>query len=133
MIVLDTHVLLWWCNEDALLSETAFNAITQELEAENGEVLVSTITAWEIALLVQRGRLALSMSVDEWLDTVAEIDGVSFVAPDVAIAIESTRLPGEFHKDPADRMIVALARHFNAELVTADGKIQQYRYVRTVW
>lgn len=133
MIVLDTHALLWWVNGDAQLSQTALDTITQELNSENGEVLVSSITAWEIALLVEKGRLTLSMNIDDWLDTVSEIDGVSFVSLDVATAVESTRLPGEFHKDPADRMIVSLARHLNVILITADEKISAYRHVRTLW
>lgn len=126
MIVLDTHALLWWVSGDAQLSQNALEAIKRELEANDGEILISAISAWEIALLVDKGRLSLSMAVDDWLDTVQEIDGVHFVAVDAATAVESTRLPGEFHKDPADRMIVALARHFNAELVTADEKITTY-------
>lgn len=133
MIVLDTHALLWWVNGDARLSQTALDTIIQELNSENGEVLVSSITAWEIALLVEKGRLTLSMNIDDWLDTVSEVDGVSFVSLDVATAVESTRLPGEFHKDPADRMIVSLARHLNVILITADEKISAYRHVRTLW
>lgn len=133
MIVLDTHALLWWGNGDPQLSQGALKAIEQELQADDGEILISAISAWEIALLVEKGRLTLSMATDDWLDTVEEIEGVRFVAVDAATAVESTRLPGEFHKDPADRMIVALARHFNAELVTADEKITAYRHVRSVW
>ena len=133
MIVLDTHALLWWVNGDPQFSQSALKAIEHELQAEEGEILISAITAWEIALLVEKGRLTLSMTTDDWLETVEEIEGVRFVAVDAATAVESTRLPGEFHKDPADRMIVALARHYNAELVTADDKITAYRHVRTVW
>ncbi|NRB56587.1 MAG: type II toxin-antitoxin system VapC family toxin [Salinicola sp.] len=133
MIVLDTHALLWWVNEDPQLSGNALAAINHELQAEAGGILISAITAWEIALLVDKGRLTLSMSVDDWLDTVAEIDGIKFVDIDVATALASTRLPGVFHKDPADRMIVSLARHFNVALVTADGKIISYRHVKTLW
>jgi PIN domain nuclease of toxin-antitoxin system len=133
LIVLDTHVLLWWVNGDAQISSTALDRIEQELQAENGGILISAISAWEIALLIEKERLTLSMSVDEWLDTVAEIDGVRFIPVGAAVAVESTRLPGEFHKDPADRMIVALARYFNVELLTADNKIMAYRHVRTIW
>ncbi|MDL4860720.1 type II toxin-antitoxin system VapC family toxin [Halomonas elongata] len=132
MIVLDTHALVWWVNGDAQLSQAALDTITRELE-DDGEVLVSAITAWEIALLVEKERLSLSMNIDDWLDTVSEIDGVRFAPLDVATLVESTRLPGEFHKDPADRMIVSLARHLNVLLVTADNKIISYRHVRTHW
>ena len=83
--------------------------------------------------MVQRDKLTLSMEVDEWLEEVGAIEGVRFVPVDNDIAVASTRLPGEFHKDPADRMIVALARHLNAGLVTADDKIRMYRHVRTIW
>lgn len=133
MIVLDTHALLWWVNGTPRLSQPALEAIEYELQADDGEILISAISAWEIALLVEKGRLALSMNTDDWLETVDEIEGVRFAPLDAATAVESTRLPGEFHKDPADRMIVALARRFNAVLVTADEKITAYRYVRTVW
>ncbi|PMR77626.1 type II toxin-antitoxin system VapC family toxin [Billgrantia endophytica] len=133
MIVLDTHALLWWVSGDSQLSRRALEAVERELQADDGEILVSAISAWEIALLVDKGWLSLSMSIDDWLDTVQEIDGVHFVAVDPATAVASTRLPGEFHKDPADRMIVALTRRFNAELVTADEKMTAYRHVRTIW
>lgn len=133
MIVLDTHALLWWVNGDSQLSQHASDVIEHEMQAEGGEILISAISAWEIALLVEKGRLTLSMAIDDWIDTVEEIEAVRIVALDAGTAVESTRLPGEFHKDPADRMIVALARHVNAELVTADEKITAYRHVRTVW
>lgn len=133
MIVLDTHALLWWVSGDSQLSQNALAAIEHEFQADGGEILVSAITAWEIALLVDKGRIILSMGTDDWLDTVKEIEGVRFVSVDVATTVESTRLPGEFHEDPADRMIVALARHFNACLITADEKIKDYRHVKTVW
>lgn len=133
MIVLDTHAVLWWVNGDPQLSQNALAAIEQELRGDGGLILISAITAWEIALLLQKGRITLSMGIDDWLDTVEEIEGVRIVPIDIATAVESTRLPGEFHKDPADRMIVALARHFNAILVTADEKINDYRHVRTAW
>lgn len=84
-------------------------------------------------MLVARGRLALTMSVDDWLDVAATIDGLRFVPVDNAVSAESTRLPGDFHPDPADRLIVAFARQLNARLVTADTTIRQYRHVRTLW
>lgn len=133
MIVLDTHALIWWVNGDGQLSSEAKIAIENELTAEDGVVLVSAISAWEIALLVSVDRLTLTMGVDDWLQTASDIDGVRFVPVDNEIGVESTRLPGEFHKDPADRMIVALARHLNAPLVTADTKIQNYKHVRSIW
>jgi PIN domain nuclease of toxin-antitoxin system len=84
-------------------------------------------------MLVAKGRLALTMDIDDWLATVESIEGVSFVPVEPDVAVQSVRLPGEFHPDPADRMIVALARHHSAALVTADAKIQAYQHVKTVW
>lgn len=133
MIVLDTHALIGWVNGDSSLSTPASLAIQKEQEDEDGLILVSAISAWEIAMLVDKGRIALTMDVDDWLDVVKDIDGLRFVPVDNDIAVQSTRLPGDFHKDPADRMIVALARHVNAPLVTADEKIRAYKHVRTVW
>lgn len=132
MIVLDTHALIWWVNGSDDLSTSAKRAINKALRNDE-EVIVSSITAWEIAMLISHGRLVLSMDVDTWLNEVAQIDGVSFLPIDNEIGVKSTILPGEFHKDPADRMIVATARKLSAPLVTADKKIRDYPHVKTIW
>lgn len=132
LIVLDTHVLIWWVN-GLQLSDRATATLEAEQVTDDGLILVSAISAWEIGMLVARERLTLTMSVDDWLDAVGRIDSLRFVPVDNHIGVESTRLPGTFHKDPADRMIVALARHLNATLVTADEKIRGYKHVRTLW
>lgn len=131
MIVLDTHALIWWVSDDPALSEAAKQAIEQELL--NGDVVISAISAWEIALLVERGRLSLSMDVSTWLSMVEQIDGVHFMPVDVEISVKSTHLPGEFHKDPADRMIVATARKLAVPLISKDEKIRNYAHVKTIW
>ena len=120
MIVLDTHTLVWWVTGDSTLSKKAKAAIAHEMA--DGEIVVSAISAWEIAMLVEREKLVLSMDVNSWLATVAAIEAVRFAPIDVEIATKSVDLPGEFHKDPADRMIVATARKFAAPLVTKDEK-----------
>ena len=94
---------------------------------------MSAISAWEIALFVARDRLVLGMNLNDWLGTVGEIECVRIVPVDEAVGVGSTRLPGEFHKDPADRMITALARHYNVPLVTADERIRAYKHVRSIW
>jgi PIN domain nuclease of toxin-antitoxin system len=100
---------------------------------QHGQVLVSAISAWEIGMLVRSGRLSLRMDVITWLDTVAEVGSFRFVPIDARIAARSVDLPGEFHKDPADRLIVATAREYSVPLVTADLKIRNYPHVETVW
>ena len=133
MIVLDTHALVWWVSDDDQLSSKAVKAIKKELDDEVGEIIVSSISTWEIALLVEKKRLKLTMDVDEWIQTISMIDKVKFIPVDNQIAIQSVRLPGEFHPDPADRLITALARHLSAVLITSDKKIRNYQYVKTVW
>jgi PIN domain nuclease of toxin-antitoxin system len=132
VIVLDTHVLIWWVNGDKRLSQKALKTIEKELRGE-GQVMISAISAWEIAMLVEKSRLALTMDIDDWLKTVASIEGVSFVPVDNDLAVQSVRLPGKFHPDPADRLIVALARHHSVPLLTADAKIRDYQHVKTIW
>lgn len=131
MVIIDTHVLVWWVNGSKSLSSTAHKAIKEALK--KSEVIISSISAWEIAMLIEKERLILSMDIESWLDEVAQIDGVRFVSVDNEIGIKSTKLPGEFHKDPADRMIVATARKMAIPLVTADEKILEYPYVKTIW
>ena len=131
MIVLDTHTLVWWVTGDAELSKKAMKAI--EREQAGGAIIISAISAWEIAMLVAHGRLVLAMDVNSWLATVAEIEGVRFLPVDVEIAAKSVELPGVFHKDPADRMIVATARKLAVPLVTKDDKITNYPHVKTIW
>lgn len=131
MIVLDTHALVWWVSGDPALSRKARTAI--ERARGEGELVASAISAWEIAMLVRNGRLVLTMDIDIWLATVAQIDGMRFAPIDAETAVKSATLPGEFHKDPADRMIVATARRLAAPLVTRDEKIRMYAHVKTIW
>jgi len=132
VILLDTHVLFWWATKDTQrLTATAKTAISQELP--NGDILLSSITAWEIALLAGRGRLNLAADIGTWLAAFEEISEFRFIPVDNDIGIEAANLPGEFHKDPADRIIVATARKFGATIVTADEKIRGYRHVRSIW
>lgn len=84
-------------------------------------------------MLMERGRIALAMELDDWLAAVEELGSVAIVPVGAGIAIQSARLPGEFHRDPADRMIVALARELGVPVVTADEKIQRYPHVKWVW
>lgn len=132
MIVLDTHVLLWWAaGEKNRLSAAATRAIKAELQG--GQIMVSSMSAWELAMLAAKGRLALSMDIGEWLSVVSQIEAVHFVPVSNDIAVKSIELPGEFHRDPADRIIVATARESAAPLVTADERIRDYPHVRTIW
>ena len=130
MILLDTHVLIWWANgEHERLSAAAIAAI----EAEEQQRLVSAISCWEVAMLVERGRLGLNVDIERWLNLVASVPRLQLLPLSPAVAVASTRLPGTFHADPADRFLVAQARHLNIALVTADSKIRAYPHVRSLW
>ena len=131
MIVLDTHAWLWWLHEPARLSSRARTAI-EEAEASRS-LRVSTISVWEVAIKVASGKLALPMDLDTWFGRAQSYPGIELVSVDARDALESTRLPGSFHRDPADRLIVALARRHGAPLVTRDQRIRDYGHVTSIW
>ncbi len=139
MILLDTHVLIWWASgEMQRLSPQALRAIEAEIEraAQPGQppgLLVSAISCWEVAMLVQRGRLALSLEVERWLAVVASIAAVRLLPLEPAVAVAATRLPEPFHADPADRFLVAQARELAVPLLSADRKIRDYPHGQSLW
>lgn len=124
MILLDTHVLIWALDDDARLGGQARAAIDEAGEA--GGVFISAITPWEIAMLVQKGRLALTDDVGTWLAGVLALPALRLAPLEPAIAVDSVRLPGTLHADPADRLIIATARHLGFPLLTADRAILDY-------
>jgi PIN domain nuclease of toxin-antitoxin system len=131
MIVLDTHALVWWVDNPAQLSRPASDAI--ELAMRTKSVYVSCFSSWEIALLVERGRLHLALDVRDWLARCERLPFLSFVPVNTAIAVESVRLPDFPHADPADRIITATTLSLGARLVTKDEKLGSYRHIQTIW
>ena len=93
---------------------------------------VSIISCWEVAKLVEVGRLRLSISTSDWLTQALVYPGIQLLELTVPIVVESTQLPGAFHRDPADQILVATARIHKIPLVTADGKILAYPHVQTL-
>ncbi|WAC27215.1 type II toxin-antitoxin system VapC family toxin [Ancylobacter sp. SL191] len=124
MILLDTHVLVWALEDDARLGPMARAALDRASAA--GAVHIAAITPWEIALLVQKGRLALTEDVGAWLDAVLALPALRLAPLEPAIAVDSVRLPEALHPDPADRLIIATARHLRVPLLTADRAILDY-------
>jgi len=131
VILLDTHAWVWWVGAPEKLSAGARERIDEAKESR--QVFVSSFSAWEVALLVARGRLHLATDVDEWLGRCERLPFLRFVPVDHRIAIRSVRLPPPLHQDPADRIIVATALALGAELVTKDERLLNYPMVRTVW
>jgi len=93
---------------------------------KDNSVLISAISLWEVAMLVSKGRIVFSENTMEWLNHASSAPGLSICPLSPEIAYESTVLPGDFHGDPADRMIVATARVLNATLLTFDKEIVKY-------
>ena len=118
LLLLDTHTLVWSINEGRKLGKGAKESI--RVAGDEGRILVSAITPWEVALLVSKGRLTLETDVMDWVRDALAIPGVTLVGLEPEIAVASTRLPFEMHPDPADRILVTTARHLGATLVTAD-------------
>lgn len=129
MIVLDTHIWIWWIHDEIRLSRSHLRHI-QANEAEG--LGISVISCWEVAKLVEKGRLTLPRSLNEWLDHALAYPGIRLLDLTPRIAVESTQLPGGFHANPADQIIVATARVHGYPLVTADTKITAYPHVRVL-
>lgn len=128
--LLDTHVLLWWLNEHKRLSPNQRNLI-QSADA-NSPLLVSEISLWEVAMLHDRGRINLHIPLREWLDKAVAAPLVRRYGVSPAIAAEVAALPASFHRDPADRILVATARVLGATLLTQDRRIINAALVDTV-
>lgn len=131
MIVLDTHALIWFSDDLKKFSDKALKIIN--INKKGKSIYVSSISIWEIALLVKGGKLNLSLDIDSWIFQLEKASYIHFIPLNNEIGIKSVYLPGTFHKDPADRIIVATARSLGAKLITADSKIRSYKHVQTVW
>jgi len=124
LVLLDTHAWIWLLNGSERLGPKARKAIQRSLAEE--AVLISAISAWEVAMLVTKGRLVLDRDVGEWVHAALSLPGIRLepISPEVAVA--STRLPGKIHSDPADRMLAATVRHLGSTLITADQLLLDY-------
>lgn len=129
MIVLDTHAWVWWVHGDTQLPVDVHAYIHSH---ETQGIGISAISCWEVAKLVEHGRLGLPLPVADWLDQSLSYPGVRLLELTPRIAVESTQLPGSFHRDPADQIIVSTARIYSCPLVTLDGRIRAYPHVLTV-
>lgn len=130
MILLDTHTWWWALSEPENLPSLARQQIEQ---TPFGQRCIASISLWEFAMMAQRGRIQLTIPPQEWLDYALHEAQTRVLPLSTEIALNSCNLPGEFHKDPADRLIVATARSYGLVLVTKDQKIRGYTHVKTVW
>jgi PIN domain nuclease of toxin-antitoxin system len=129
LIVLDTHIWIWWVDGNTRLAARQLELIQQYAPDSLG---ISVISCWEVAKLVEVGRLALTCPVQEWITQALAYPNVQLLNLTPEIAIASTQLPGTFHRDPADQLIVATARAYDCPLLTADERILNYASVKTL-
>lgn len=129
MILLDTHVWIWWVHGDDRLTKD--HTALLQLHEQTG-LGVSVISCWEVAKLVEYQRLELPCTVDEWIKQALAYPYVQLLDLTPQIAIEATQLPQPFHRDPADQIIVATGRIHGCQVMTLDGKIRSYPYVKTL-
>lgn len=128
MIVLDTHIWIWWIHGDSQLPD----AYREYLEGTPQTFGVSAISCWEVAKLVEYERLVFPISAEEWIEQALNYPHVQLLELTPRIASESTQLPQPFHRDPADQIIVATARVNHCPLMTRDQKILAYPHVQNV-
>ena len=130
-LLLDTHYWIWL--QSGLkyqLTPKILRLIEQA--AAKGRMLLSVISVWELGVLEAKGRVRLQLPCDQWVREALATPGLSLAPLTPEIALESSRLPGAFHGDPADRIIVATARSFGARLLTRDRKMIEYGRQRHV-
>ena len=129
MFVLDTQAWIWWVQEHQRLSVSQVAAITSN---EDDVIGVSAISCWEIAKLVEYGRLDLSYELPVWFERAFSFPGVTLLPLTPEVAVEAASLLGDFHRDPWDQIIVATARVSECPLVSSDRQIINYPHVQTI-
>lgn len=128
-LVLDTCAVLWSVSDPARLPDPVAGALVRG----DTEVCVSAISCAEIACASERGRLELDRHWRLWFRHYVEMNGWTVLPIDLEVVEEAYALPEPFHRDPADRFIVATARRLAAPVVTADARILGYPHVTTLW
>ncbi len=129
MLVLDTHVLLWTTLESRKLSRSAREAIGAE--TLSGVLAISDTTVWEIAWIVEHGRIQISGTAERFVREITAKLVVRPITPEIAAL--AARLPPAYPRDPIDRLIGATAVVEGAYLVTADQRIRDSQVIPTIW
>lgn len=123
MILLDTHVLIWFADGDTRLGVAARDMVGAAIGS--GEAIFAAISMWEIGMLVARGHVTLTMPTDAWIERLEDV-GVVIGNMTRHIALDAGSMPREIHGDPCDRIIMATARNLKCPLLTADGRLLEY-------
>ena len=128
MVVADTHVLLWWIQDPSRLSPRARRAMD-----EASTIGVAAISCWEIAMLAAYYRIILSEPAASWVAGMLTLPRVELLPLEPEIAVDAVYLQMMNHRDPADRMLMATARHHGVPLITRDTRIRSANLVDTIW
>lgn len=130
-LLLGTHILVWWMSGEGELSPRQREALSKAERA--GELLsIAAVSLWELAVLGQRGRIVFQEGIDRFFAILETHPGLAVLPLTPGIALESTRLGGDFPADPADRLIAATARIRGLPLVTADRRIRRSKVVPVI-
>jgi PIN domain nuclease of toxin-antitoxin system len=131
-LILDTHMLIWWLHDAAeKLTKIQLVALS-DADTHNRPMALSAITLWEITMLLERGRILITKSLAEFLSDIESHPLLTVLPLTASIAVESVALGSDFHRDPADRIIVATARCHGLTLITADERIRKWGKVNLV-
>jgi PIN domain nuclease of toxin-antitoxin system len=125
LILLDTHIWVWHINGDPRLKKPGFLRLIAA-GASRGRIRVSIISVWEVAMLEAKKRLSFQTNCLEWIRAALQAPGLGLEPFTPEIAVDSTRLPGKFNGDPADRILAATARRLGATLITKDAEMLAY-------
>ena len=127
--LLDTHIWVWFHVQPERLSKKVLEILS---ERQYNNLYLSAISSWEVCKLEEKGRLRFSVPAIKWVNKALQIPGLRVVGLAPEIACGACSLPGKFHGDPADQIIVATTRETGATIITADKKILDYPYVKTI-
>ena len=126
MILLDTNIWIWYLTKDKRLKDRTYKQINR-LKQRN-EVYISSISIWEVCKLHERGKIKFSLPLRTWISS-ALTKGILVQELSSDIYLEACSIPGKFHSDPADQLIVATACLLNYKIITYDNKIINYKHV----
>jgi PIN domain nuclease of toxin-antitoxin system len=129
--LLDTHTWTWWNARPEALSPKVRQLLSAPEQYD--ELLLSAISLWEFALLLDQKKLGLSLAPEQWIETALDMPGLRLVPLSPRIACGSIALPEPAPSDPVDRALAATARDENAVLLTCDSALHQYPHIRTLW
>ena len=122
VFLLDTCAVIWIANGDSLREPAA----SELQKVREDQLFVSPMTAWEIAMLVAKGKMALAISPGIWFERFCELSGVALADMPPSVLVASANLPGEPPTDPVDHILVTTAREFGYTLVTRDQHLLEY-------